>query len=180
MAIKKLVPGKSFYFAGIMFMIIGVILGYQYTRIERSPRAVTPQESLAVLSQQRGKHWVRITGLQLDCAKPIQDMDNGKLVRTFYLAADHATQRTFIVEANGCNSDPAQAYEGMLEPYAGDSILRTIAGSGVSLSSDTSPHLSVGATPSGELQAALLFTVLGSIALVVTWWSRKKAFAQWL
>lgn len=64
MAKMKLVPGKSFYFAGIMFMIIGMIVGFQYTRIERSPRVATTQESVAVLDQQKGKHWVRITGLE--------------------------------------------------------------------------------------------------------------------
>lgn len=176
MAKMKLVPGKSFYFAGIMFMIIGMIVGFQYTRIERSPRVATTQESVAVLDQQKGKHWVRITGLELDCSKPIQDLDNGKVVRTFYLAADHATQRTFIVETNGCSADPAQPYEGMLESYAGDYILKTIAGRGVSLAADSSPHLSVGETPSGELHAALLFLVLGSAGLVATWWTRKRAF----
>jgi hypothetical protein len=105
-------------------------------------------------------------------------MDNGKVVRTFYLAADHATQSTFIVETNGCSTNPAQPYEGMLEANAGDYILKTIARSGASLAADSSPHLSVGQTPSGELHVAVIFFALGSAALVATWWARKSAFGR--
>lgn len=171
---KKLVLAKRYYYFGIAMILLGLFCVYEYSLQEKSPRVVTASQAAALLAESN-KHWVRLSGLQLDCAKAIEETKDGKVERTFYIATEETKQNVFIVENNGtCNADPSFAYQGVLERDAGDYIKKEIAGAGVSLPGGSVPHLSVGQTPFGSLQAAIALCLFGFLAMGGTWWSRNK------
>ncbi len=171
---RKLVAGKSFYFGGVMILVIALIEGFEYSRLESTPRNMTARESVSELQTSSRKHWVQMTGLQLDCSKPVQEMENGKVSRTFYIATDEAKQQTFIIEYDGaCTSDSAHSYQGMLEPATVDYISKQISAAGVTLPAGRIPYLEVGDNPAGLLHAAVVFSGLGLLVLGGAWWSRR-------
>src|SRR5215813_13706761 len=168
---KKLVPGKSFYFAGVMVLIIGILEGYAYTRAGSVPQNMTATQ--ASLDSRSSKHWVRLTGLQLDCARPVQEIENGKVSRTFYTATDNTKHAVFIVDYEGnCDATAVRTYDGMLESNAGDYIVKQLSAAGVSVPAGDVRHLTVGDTPASTMKAAVFFAVAGAITLAVTWWTR--------
>jgi len=171
---RKFVPGKSFYFASVMFILIGLAEGYEYSRAGSAPQSMTAMQA-AALDPRSGKHWVHLTGLQLDCAKPVREMENDRVSRILYTATDETKKAVFVVDYDGaCDTSAARAYDGMLEPSAGDYILREMSAAGVEVPPGDVPHLTVGDTPSSTLKLGFFFAGAGAAALVATWWSRKR------
>jgi hypothetical protein len=171
---RKVVLSRYYYFIAALIIAMGLAEGYSYSRLESSPRTTTAQELGSLFEARRGKHWVRISGLQIDCSRAIEQTKDGKVSRTFYTAIGGNEPMIIVEDSSPCDADPSHPHEGMLEPNAGDYVLRQIAGAGVSVPAGDVPRLAVGDTPASSLHAAMIFVGCGIVAVGGVWWSRRS------
>ena len=171
---RTVILGKSFYFGGVAFVVLAAYLAYTYVAMGSAPRHVTPAQAAEALRERGGKQWVSLSGLTVDCGKPVKEEENGKVTRTFYIARD-AGGETFVLNIPGaCDPSPAHVYEGTLESAA-DYALNQIRTAGISVPETARiPYVDVGGTPASDLKLAIGFAVAGILVLILTWNSRRR------
>lgn len=175
----KVVLGKSYYFVSVLILIVAAEQGYEYLRMESTPVNMTAHQAALELQTKAQKHWVSLTGLQIDCAKPVQEMEKGKVSRIFYAATDDTKEHTFVIEyKEACSTDPARAYQGVLEPGTVEFISNQFASAGIALPAGRVPYMEVGSNPAGLKQVAAIFAGCGLISMFGVWWSRRGLTAS--